>query len=60
VYRARRDSRDVTGDEYLALARGIEMAEAEVARYQRLIDEATARRRRAMSLQPTDPGTDTM
>ena len=57
VYRARRDSRDVTGDEYLALARGIETAEAEVARYQRLIDEATARRRRAMSLQPTDPGT---
>lgn len=56
IYRARRDSRDVTGDEYQALARGIEMAEAEVARYQRLIEEATARRRRALSLQPTDSG----
>jgi hypothetical protein len=56
IYRARRDSRDVTGEEYLSLARTIEMAEAEVARYQRLIEEATARRRRAMSFQPTDPG----
>src|SRR5438309_1553313 len=54
VYRARRDSRDVNGDEYVALARNIEMAEAEVARYQRLIDEASTRRRRAMSFQPTD------
>jgi hypothetical protein len=56
VYRARRDSREVTGDEYLALARSIEMAEAEVERYQRLVDEAAARRRRGMSLQQTDPG----
>jgi len=57
IYRARRDSGDVTGDEYLALSRVIELAEAEVARYQRLIDEAAARRRKSMSLQPTDPGT---
>jgi hypothetical protein len=57
VYRARREGRDVTGEEYLAFARGIEMAEAEVERYQRLVDEAAARRRRATSLQHTDPGT---
>lgn len=56
VYRARRDSRDVTGDEYQALARGVEMAEAEVARYQRLIEEATARRRQAMRLEERGDG----
>lgn len=56
IYRARRDTRDVTGEEYQALARSIEMAEAEVARYQRLIDEATARRRRAMTLERTGDG----
>ena len=57
VYKARREGRDVTGEEYLVLSRAIEMAEAEVARLQRLVDEATARRRRGMSLQQTDPGT---
>jgi hypothetical protein len=33
------------------------MAEAEIERFQRLVDEAAARRRRSMSLQRTDPGT---
>jgi hypothetical protein len=57
VYRARRDARQLADDEYAALARGIEAAEAEVERYRRLIDEAVARRRASMSFQPTDPGT---
>ena len=55
VYRARRDAKDVVGDEYTGLARAIEVAEAEVDRYRRLLDEAIARRRRMMSLQHTDP-----
>jgi hypothetical protein len=57
VYRAKRELRTLGDDEYLALSRVIETAEAEVERYRRLIDEATARRRRSMSFQPTDPGT---
>jgi outer membrane protein TolC len=56
IYRARREVRDVTGDEYFVLARAIEIAEAEVDRYRHLVEEATARRRRGMSLQHTDPG----
>jgi hypothetical protein len=55
VYLARKDSREIIGDEYNGLARSIEAAEAEVERYRRLLDEAVARRRRAMSLQRTDP-----
>jgi hypothetical protein len=55
VYRARRESREVVGDEYAGLARAIEVAEAEVDRYRRLLDEAIARRRRTMSFQRTDP-----
>lgn len=55
VYRARRESRDVTGDEYNGFARAIEAAEAEVERYRRLLDEAVARRRRNMTLQNSDP-----
>jgi hypothetical protein len=57
VYRAKKESRTLGDDEYLALSRAIDMAEAEVARYRTLIDEAAARRRRSMSFQPTDPGT---
>ena len=56
VYRARREARNVVGDEYAALARAVEAAEAEAERYRRLLDEATARRRQAMSFQRTDPG----
>ena len=50
VFRARRESRELLPDEYLALSRAIETAEAEVERYRKLIDEAAARRRRSMSL----------
>ena len=50
VFRARRESREITPDDYLALARAIETAEAEVERYRKLIDEAAARRRKSMSL----------
>jgi hypothetical protein len=56
VYRARRDGREITADEYAALTKGIESAEAEVERYRRLIDETVARRRRATTLPPADPG----
>jgi hypothetical protein len=56
VYRARRESRQLADNEYAALARAIEAAEAEVERYRRLIEEATTRRRANMSFQPTDPG----
>jgi len=56
VYRAKRESRELAADEYAALARAIEQAEAEVERYRRLIDEAAARRRQSISFQPTDPG----
>ena len=55
VYRARKESRQIPDDEYAALARAIEAAEAEVERFRKLIDEATARRRRAIS--PEQPDT---
>jgi hypothetical protein len=55
VYRAKRESRELTSEEHTALARAIEQAEAEVERYRRLINEAAARRRQSLS-QPTDPG----
>ena len=57
IYRARRENRDVSSDEYAMLSHAIEMAEAEVARYQRLVDEAAARRRTGMALRPTGPET---
>ena len=50
VFRAKRESRELPADDYLALSRQIEAAEAEVERYKRLIEEASARRRRSMSL----------
>lgn len=50
VYRAKRESRELTSDEYLALSRAIETAEAEVERYRKLIDEATVRRRKRMTV----------
>jgi hypothetical protein len=56
IYRARRESREVAAEEYTALARAIEMAEAEVERFRRLIDEAAARRRKSLTFEPTDPG----
>ena len=52
LYKAKRESRQLPDDEYTALARNIELAEAEVERYRRLIDEAAARRRQSMSLNP--------
>jgi hypothetical protein len=55
VYRARKESREISADEYAAMTRPVEAAEAEAERYQRLLDEAVARRRRTMSFQPTDP-----
>jgi|SRR5690242_20515195 hypothetical protein len=55
TYRAKRESRELAAEEYIALARAIEQAEAEVERYRRLIDEATARRRQSFSFQPPDP-----
>ena len=56
VYRARKESRQIPDDEYAALARGIEAAEAEVERHRRLIDEATAHRRKATSIPRSDAG----
>ncbi|PYP68091.1 MAG: hypothetical protein DMD26_02855 [Gemmatimonadetes bacterium] len=56
VYRARRESREIGADEYAALAKAIESAEAEVERFRRLIDETIARRRRPTALERTDPG----
>ena len=56
MYRAKRESREVGTEEYGALARAIEHAEAEAERYRRLIDEAALRRRQSFSFQPTDPG----
>ena len=56
VYRARKESRELLADEYAALARTVEMAEAEADRYRRLLDEAMARRTRSLSLQHTEPG----
>ncbi|HEY2851612.1 MAG TPA: hypothetical protein VGJ18_02115 [Gemmatimonadaceae bacterium] len=56
IYRAKRESRELAADEYTALARGIEMAEAEVERFRRLIDEAATRRRKSLTFEPTDPG----
>ena len=55
IYRAKRESREFAPEEYIALARAIEQAEAEVESYRRLIDEAAARRRQSLS-QSTDPG----
>ena len=56
TYRAKRESRELGAEEYMALARAIEQAEAEVERYRRLIDEAASRRRQSFSFPPTDPG----
>ena len=56
IYRARRESRELPTEEYTVLAHAIEMAEAEVERYRRLIDEAAARRRKSLTFEPTDPG----
>ncbi|HEY7235497.1 MAG TPA: hypothetical protein VH539_15185 [Gemmatimonadaceae bacterium] len=54
MYRARKESRQIPDDEYAALARGIETAEAEVERFRKLIDEASARRRQSMTFERTD------
>ena len=54
VYRARKESRELPDDEYAMLARGIEAAEAECERFRKLIDEAAARRRRAISSERPD------
>jgi hypothetical protein len=44
VHRARRESRELTADEYAGFARAIDAAEAEVERHRKLLDEAMARR----------------
>lgn len=54
VYRARKESRQIPDDEYAALARGIEAAEAEAERFRKLVDEASARRRRETTLPKSD------
>ena len=54
VYRARREAREIGGDEYAGLAHAIEVAEAEVERYRKLIDEAVARRRKSLSVTNVD------
>ena len=56
VYRARREGRELPTDEYNALARAIEVAEAEAERHRTLLDEVVARRKRALTLQTTEPG----
>jgi hypothetical protein len=50
VFRAKKESRELTADDHLALSRQIETAEAEVERYKRLIEEAGARRRRSLTV----------
>lgn len=55
IYKAKRESRQLADDELAALAKNIELAEAEVERYRRLIDEAAARRRQSMSITPSTP-----
>ena len=55
VYRAKKESRELLADEYLAMSRAIETAEAEVERYRKLIDEAAARRRRSLVTVDRDP-----
>ena len=55
LFRARREGRELSPDEYAGLARSIEAAEAETDRYRQLIDEAMTRRRRS-ALRHTDPG----
>ena len=56
VYRARREGRELTVDEYNGLARAIEAAEAEADRHRTLLDEAIARRKAATPLQTSEPG----
>ena len=56
VHRARKEGRELTVDEYNALARAIDAAEAEADRYRTLLDEAVARRKRAMSLADAGAG----
>ena len=52
LYRARREARQLTDDEYAGFARSIEMAEAEVDRFRQLLDEAVAKRRATLAVKP--------
>src|SRR5262245_23685182 len=45
VYRAKREGKELTPDEYAGFARDVEAAEAEVERFRRLIDELVAKRK---------------
>jgi hypothetical protein len=45
VFRAKRDGRDLTAEEYAAHSNNLTAAEAEIARYEKLVDEAAKRRR---------------
>jgi hypothetical protein len=55
VYRARKDGRELPTEEYDGLARAVEAAEAETDRHRTLLDEAVARRKRAMALDTSKP-----
>jgi hypothetical protein len=58
VYKARKEGRDLTVDEYNGFTKSIEAAEAEADRYRRLLDEAVTRRKGATTLQTTESGTE--
>lgn len=55
VYRARKENRELATEEYDGLARAVEAAEAETDRHRTLLDEAVARRKRAMTLDTSKP-----
>ena len=56
VYRARKQGRELTVDEYNGLSRAIEAAEAEADRHRTLLDQAIAKRRRESTLQSEAKG----
>ena len=56
VFKARKEARELTVDEYNGLAKAIEAAEAEAERHRLLLDEAVARRKRGTPLQTAEPG----
>ena len=48
VFRARQTGRELTAEEYAAHTNNIAAAEAEVARYETLVDEASGRRKKEL------------
>jgi hypothetical protein len=55
VFRARAGGGEISTDEYTALANDLRAAEAEVTRYETLVEEAATRRKGTAS-QPNPPG----